>query len=84
MQCNNTVGSYMCSCKMGYNGTGAVCEDVNECTSGASTCHANAMCINSDGSFICTCKSGFVGDGLVCEEESGFLVSPAQCNTAGG
>ena len=29
--CENTIGSYVCACKNGYNGNGFTCQDENEC-----------------------------------------------------
>jgi hypothetical protein len=46
--------------------------DIDECTSGTSTCSEFATCANTIGSFTCTCMEGYVdkaGDGSVCEEE---------------
>lgn len=40
-----------------------VCVDIDECTSGALTCAANATCTNTPGSASCGCNSGFFGDG---------------------
>ena len=43
--------------------------DINECMSGAHTCHASyANCINTDGSYTCQCKSGYYGDGRTCTD----------------
>ena len=34
--CTNTIGSWVCACEDGYEGSGQACFDVNECTSGIS------------------------------------------------
>jgi len=64
--CKNLNGSFSCDCKPGFNGTGAICDDVDECTLQKDNCHSNATCNNTIGSFQCTCKDGFVGNGVNC------------------
>ncbi|XP_044163643.1 uncharacterized protein LOC122947998 [Acropora millepora] len=64
--CNNTVGSYNCTCKQGYSSAeGKRCKDIDECQI-SSPCHVNATCRNSDGSYSCSCNYGFEGDGKSC------------------
>ncbi|XP_022808970.1 fibrillin-1-like [Stylophora pistillata] len=68
--CSNTYGSYKCTCKEGYNGTGHECIDVDECVNDRFICGVNATCVNTNGSYGCTCKEeGSVGDGSVCSGE---------------
>ncbi|CBZ53884.1 conserved hypothetical protein [Neospora caninum Liverpool] len=58
-------GAYRCRCKIGYEGDGLNCRDVDECAAGAtSPCHPAALCINTKGSFRCVCKAHYVGDGI--------------------
>ncbi|XP_068737212.1 uncharacterized protein [Montipora capricornis] len=64
--CNNTNGSYKCTCKEGYVGDGRNCSDQNECTSGDANCSIDAICKNTHGSYNCTCKPGYTGDGYNC------------------
>ncbi|XP_073231335.1 uncharacterized protein [Porites lutea] len=64
--CQNTAGSYTCTCKAGYTGNGLICDDLNECSSNSDNCHVNAICHNTVGSFTCTCKPGYTGDGRIC------------------
>ncbi|PFX18692.1 Fibrillin-2 [Stylophora pistillata] len=66
-KCSNTYGSYKCTCKEGYNGTGHECIDVDECVNYSFICGVNATCVNTNGSYGCICKEeGSVGDGSVC------------------
>lgn len=65
-QCVNTVGSYKCECKAGYQGDGKTCIDIDECASGVHACHKNASCINTEGSYKCSCKNPYTGDGNTC------------------
>ena len=58
--CQNSIGSYTCSCKTGYqliplNNT---CVDINECIS--NPCGPNQDCTNTDGSYTCLCQNYFV------------------------
>ncbi|XP_050520393.1 fibrillin-2-like isoform X2 [Daktulosphaira vitifoliae] len=59
-QCNNTPGSFICSCPSGYDlaSDGKRCIDHNECEQNGMC--ANGICINIQGSFQCKCKTGFV------------------------
>ncbi|XP_015751613.1 PREDICTED: fibropellin-1-like isoform X2 [Acropora digitifera] len=67
--CNNTKGSYNCTCKDGFEGDGKNCTDIDECSI-ENECHQNAICSNTKGSYNCTCKGGFKGDGRInCTEQ---------------
>ncbi|XP_076803960.1 uncharacterized protein LOC143448219 isoform X1 [Clavelina lepadiformis] len=57
--CQNTIGSYSCSCKLGFNGNGVACYDIDECSSGNSPC--TGPCTNTIGSYFCSCPIGFTG-----------------------
>ncbi|XP_066025921.1 uncharacterized protein [Pocillopora verrucosa] len=70
--CNNTNGSYNCSCKPGYSGDGRTCEDIDECATGKTNCSADAVCNNTKGSYNCTCKKGYYGDGNICRLASTY------------
>ncbi|XP_015747665.1 PREDICTED: uncharacterized protein LOC107327444 isoform X2 [Acropora digitifera] len=78
--CNNTLGSYNCSCKPGYYGDGKTCKDVDECTASSSMCHENAFCNNTLGSFNCTCKPRYYGDGKTCKDVDECTASSPMCH----
>ncbi|XGW14233.1 hypothetical protein V3C99_000510 [Haemonchus contortus] len=64
--CVNEDGGFRCECYEGYEGTGGVCVDIDECERGVAGCHSMAMCINQPGSCGCKCVHGFTGDGTQC------------------
>ena len=45
--CNNTVGSFDCTCDDGYNGTGVDCDNIDECID--LPCDLNANCTDTEG-----------------------------------
>ncbi|KAK2121793.1 hypothetical protein P7K49_003179 [Saguinus oedipus] len=67
-KCENTLGSYLCSCSVGFrlSADGRSCEDINECSS--SPC--SQECANVYGSYQCYCRRGYQlsdVDGVTCE-----------------
>ncbi|XP_044109749.1 adhesion G protein-coupled receptor E5 isoform X3 [Neovison vison] len=67
--CQNTEGSYYCTCIPGYklasgarsfkNESENTCQDVDECSSAQPTCHKSTTCINTVGSYKCRCRRGW-------------------------
>jgi fibulin 1/2 len=57
-ECHNTLGSYECVCKKGFedDGSGRFCKDINECESSDVCDH---KCFNTFGSYQCVCDNGF-------------------------
>jgi hypothetical protein len=58
--------------------------DINECTTSAHNCDANADCSNTDGSFTCACKPGYEGDGVACAEIDECARGLSDCDPIGG
>ena len=61
LHCTNTVGSYVCGCREGYETVGTECIDINEC-SNSDICPEKSVCVNTGGSFICQCYEGYEGN----------------------
>ena len=83
-QCNNTVGSYQCSCNNGYrfiSGNLTHCENIDECKENTSNCHSNARCHDTSGSFICYCRSGFSGNGTYCDDLNECSIGSDNCHS---
>ncbi|XP_027041646.1 uromodulin-like isoform X1 [Pocillopora damicornis] len=66
--CQNTNGSFVCTCSFGFNGDGRNCTDIDECARNLS-CHVNANCTNTIGSHVCTCHTGYTRDGQTCSAD---------------
>ncbi len=65
--CHNTIGSYNCSCNIGYrlNMDGFGCDDINECVEETDQCNQN--CHNTIGSYTCSCLTGYrLTDNFTC------------------
>ena len=65
LHCFNTVGTYYCGCRDGFEkvvrGNGYTCVDTHECDF-ERACPKNSVCRDTEGSFSCTCKKGFYGE----------------------
>ncbi|XP_078812346.1 uncharacterized protein lrp13b isoform X3 [Oryzias latipes] len=65
--CTDESWGTRCVCPAGYelSSNGAVCEDVNECSSALPPCAH--YCKNTVGSYLCHCKKGFkLNEGSIC------------------
>ncbi|XP_032107950.1 adhesion G protein-coupled receptor E1 [Sapajus apella] len=63
--CVNFMGSYFCSCQIGFISRNSTCEDVDECLN-PRACPEHATCHNTVGAYTCLCNPGF-------ESSSGLL-----------
>ena len=52
--CENTPGSYQCSCDAGYQSLDRSCVDIDECKTDNGGCEV--LCNNSSGSVACACE----------------------------
>nr|XP_033469720.1 mucin-like protein [Epinephelus lanceolatus] len=90
-QCLKVRSNFTCVCRMGFQGDGLLCNDIDECRSGLHGCHSQALCNNTLGSYSCVCLEGYVGDGTNCQDidecqkENGGCHASAICtNYEGG
>ncbi|XP_022241755.1 fibropellin-1-like [Limulus polyphemus] len=64
--CVNSIGSYHCECKSGYEKIRPTpeshCKDINECLLEIPPCGTNALCINRNSSYECVCPDHLQGD----------------------
>ncbi|KAK5853644.1 hypothetical protein PBY51_014781 [Eleginops maclovinus] len=67
-ECLQVRNNFTCECRMGYQGDGLLCKDIDECLSGLHGCHSKASCNNNLGSYSCVCINGYVGDGTNCQD----------------
>ncbi|XP_042784135.1 adhesion G protein-coupled receptor E1 isoform X4 [Panthera leo] len=94
-ECVNSLGSYNCSCQVGFISHNSICEDVDECAD-PTTCPEHTTCHNSPGSYSCVCNLGFEsssgnmslqGPGDICEDIDECLyisLSNATCTNTPG
>ncbi|XP_069125477.1 polycystin-1-like protein 2 [Argopecten irradians] len=87
--CNNTNGSYTCTCFDGFVSVGDTCEDINECEVNPGTCPASSDCVNIDGGHLCVCLTGYNKVNDICEDVNecktpGICHSNSQCSNTDG
>ncbi|XP_066936123.1 uncharacterized protein [Clytia hemisphaerica] len=86
--CQNTDGSYVCSCRSGYkvSSNPKKCEDINECLANNKTCMCvdqacTATCKNIIGSHLCECSVGFhTVNNRICQDTNECLVNKGGCS----
>ncbi|XP_035884889.1 signal peptide, CUB and EGF-like domain-containing protein 2 isoform X3 [Phyllostomus discolor] len=78
--CQNTLTSYKCSCKPGYQGEGRQCEDIDECENELRGGCVHD-CLNIPGNYRCTCFDGFMlaHDGHNCLDVDECLENNGGC-----
>ncbi|CAH1790487.1 unnamed protein product, partial [Owenia fusiformis] len=57
--CNDTVGSYVCSCRVGFelSEDEHECVDIDECARNPDNCGADETCVNTNGSHACIAQT---------------------------
>lgn len=65
--CQNTYGSYSCTCFPGFQGDGHECSDIDECETGLAQCPKHSTCVNLLGTYFCNCTDGFQPLGVPVE-----------------
>ena len=69
--CSNEIGSYSCSCEVGYRleSDEHGCTDIDECAQGVAGCAQT--CTNTVGNYTCSCDSGYylAEDRHMCDGE---------------
>uniref|UniRef100_A0A452QB45 Protein CEGP1 n=1 Tax=Ursus americanus TaxID=9643 RepID=A0A452QB45_URSAM len=78
--CQNTLASYKCSCKPGFQGEGRQCEDIDECENELNGGCVHD-CLNIPGNYRCTCFDGFklAHDGHNCLDVDECLENNGGC-----
>uniref|UniRef100_A0A7N5KGX1 Signal peptide, CUB and EGF-like domain-containing protein 2 n=1 Tax=Ailuropoda melanoleuca TaxID=9646 RepID=A0A7N5KGX1_AILME len=78
--CQNTLTSYKCSCKPGFQGEGRQCEDIDECENELNGGCVHD-CLNIPGNYRCTCFDGFklAHDGHNCLDVDECLENNGGC-----
>eukprot|EP00961_Rhodomonas_salina_P176023 2373147-Rhodomonas_salina.1 len=80
--CVNTVGGFACNCRAGWQASGGVCVDVNECEDSQGLCSAAEVCKNTEGGYLCNCGEGYVesDDRVSCMDVDECANGGAVCN----
>jgi hypothetical protein len=74
--CVNTLGSYQCVCKPGYERRGDRCENVDECMDELlNICIQKNRCVDTDGGFQCRCVKHGIVEGCtgMCRYSNEFI-----------
>ncbi|CAH3164361.1 unnamed protein product [Pocillopora meandrina] len=56
--CVNNDGSYVCTCRSGFQASGTFCIDKDECSTREARCPQYSSCVNNQGSYRCQCEKG--------------------------
>ena len=77
LHCTNTVGSYVCGCRNGFNTVGTDCIDIDECEN-QNQCPDKALCLNNEGNVTCQCFDGYQGD--LCDDINECYLNQDNCD----
>ncbi|KAG2462174.1 HMCN1 protein, partial [Polypterus senegalus] len=91
-RCQNSVGSYKCSCRPGFylHANGYTCIDFNECQRKRDKRLCQQSCQNTIGSFTCFCRPGYrlSADRVNCEDvdecREDVSLCPGRCRNTRG
>ncbi|XP_028649615.1 uncharacterized protein LOC114645883 isoform X1 [Erpetoichthys calabaricus] len=91
-RCQNSVGSYKCSCRPGFylHANGHTCIDFNECQRKRDKRLCQQSCQNTIGSFTCFCRPGYrlSADRVNCEDvdecREDVSLCPGRCRNTRG
>ncbi|XP_024943000.1 fibrillin-1 isoform X2 [Cephus cinctus] len=87
-KCINTVGSFYCSCKIGFrrDNLTQACVDINECQLPENECLPSQRCDNTLGSYTCTrflpCGTGYTLNVAtqICEDDDECILGTHDCS----
>ena len=77
LHCTNTVGSYICGCRSGYETIGLKCIDINECAN-RGQCPEKSLCVNTQGNYTCQCYDGY--EGALCFDVNECSINGNNCD----
>ncbi|XP_044109747.1 adhesion G protein-coupled receptor E5 isoform X1 [Neovison vison] len=93
--CQNTEGSYYCTCIPGYklasgarsfkNESENTCQDVDECQQKPRICKSRGSCTNTQGSYTCKCPPGLQlnpGDPNLCTDVNECTSGQNPCHSS--
>ncbi|XP_012501572.1 PREDICTED: EGF-like module-containing mucin-like hormone receptor-like 1 [Propithecus coquereli] len=85
--CANSMGSYSCSCQVGFISSKSTCEDIDECSQSPPVCGPHSVCENTLGTYKCSCLPGFsspTGNGWIPGKPGHFACTDIdECLTSG-
>lgn len=63
ISCQNTFGSYKCTCQAGYTGNDCATIITDACLYNDCFAEGTSKCVQTGfGKFVCVCKDGYIGN----------------------